>query len=86
MTVGFGVHAFAVEGEVVCQGVDECALLGRHGLEAQTLLGRVGGEDSEFPFLRLPPCDVFLEHAQRLGRVGYMFILVCFRIDVESQG
>lgn len=59
VTVRLGVHAFAVEAKIVCEGVDEGSLISGHWLEAQTPLGFVGGEDAEFPFLRLCPFDVF---------------------------
>ena len=83
--VGIGVHTFAIEAEVVCEGVDEGALVGGHGFEAQTLFGGVGGEGSEFAFLRLRPFDVVLEHAQGFGGVGDVVVFVGVRVNVESH-
>ena len=64
VAVWFGVLAFRVEAEVLGEGMQKCALVGRHGLEPEALLlGRVG-EDAELALLLLCKAEFFAEELQ----------------------
>lgn len=83
--MGLGIHALAVEAEVLGERVDEGAVVGWHRFEAETLFVSIRGEDAEFTFLRLGPYGEFVVLLEGGGGVGDMVVLVGFGVNVKCE-